>query len=304
MKTDCTSTAKKSCGRSGSPRAKSRTWSSFWRRFRLHPAANTLSGSPLSLARRVYELAAKDKKQQRRRGDERGENEPGTRPADRLAQQPAHEERASHAEGSDERPAALVGAAPSRRRQSRHRRGHCGAEYELAKAEHHGAGQVTGGRSRHQGVARDTARNNESRGAEKPERAERLDAGGERYGESCDDEAVTAEHEADVALAQTGIGAPERGRDHHQPHRQRENERERGEKEKRAVAECGHGFPQHAGFISLDRARCAERERIESRNQQVSRRGDDGKSNVALFGHIAGRADAERVGDAHRSVVR
>src|SRR2546421_3363837 len=71
-----------------------------------------------------YEAIAKRKQRRRRSGGEHGEGEPHGFPAGRLADETAQEQRATHAERGDQRPAALIGAAPARRREPRHGRRH------------------------------------------------------------------------------------------------------------------------------------------------------------------------------------
>src|SRR5258708_19444760 len=75
----------------------------------------------------------------RRRRCEYRKSKPDGVPAARFADQPAQEQRAPHAERSDQGPAALVGAAAAGRREARHGGGHGGAEDDLAEAVADGA---------------------------------------------------------------------------------------------------------------------------------------------------------------------
>src|SRR5258708_25098032 len=86
-------------------------------------------------------------------------------------------------------------------------------------------------------VEKERNRNKEGRRAELAEGPGGLHSGGDRNREQRDDNAVAAEDQADIALAQAKVHRVERRNGHDQPHRERESETEQRETQECAVAE-------------------------------------------------------------------
>src|SRR5205823_13423298 len=184
-----------SAGRSASLRR--RASASCWRSTRSTIA--TRRGS-IRIARRGCEALPQEMERGGGCRGEHGAGEPRAFPPCRIADRAAHHERASHAERSDQRPRALIGAAAPGGREPRHARRYRRTEYHFAEAVHDGADEK---RERGAGDEREAAerrRDDRGGGAEEPEWTLRLDARRHGQRECRDQDAVCAKHQADVAL--------------------------------------------------------------------------------------------------------
>ena len=134
----------------------------------------------------------------------------------------------------------------------------------------------------------------------------RLDARGDRQREHGDDDAVRAKHHADIALLESGVGAPERRREDEHSHAEREDERDAGEEHEARIEESRERIAHDARFGRrlFHRQGAAQRRGIEKRDQDVTRGAAGSEEAVPLLGDETRGYDAQGVSDAHAGVIQ